>query len=360
MSIVRRGEEEICKRYRPQRFSEVVGNKAILKSLKKAIENGNTRAKVYLFEGAPGTGKTTTARIMAMGLNCLTNGDTVEPCLECDNCILSLQDQASHVSELNAAILNKKEDVLKHVVDKMYHSTFTGRNNVFIIDEYHCILNAAQQPLLKALEEPPKNTYIFLCTTQIKKIDKAILTRCERYSFINPIQSEKIELLASVNEQEGWGDQLNAEDKKKFLKIVTFGSFREVLRTYDQAIRMGVDSLEEIQSDDDKTKNKLPSFLLKAEYTNVINMIQEMKKEAEEKEILFNTETIEIGILGYMRTILLRFNGNWNDDYNAKQALKAAYIIETLTRPIGKDYSYEPKAGFLLKIYEICKTIKDI
>ncbi|KKL61561.1 hypothetical protein LCGC14_2194040, partial [marine sediment metagenome] len=131
--LTTRGEGDICTRYRPRRMSEIVGSKAAVKALSNALKMGANRPKAYLLFGDSGCGKTTAARIMAMGLNC-EKGDTPEPCLECDSCKMALDGTALHITELNMADLNKKEDA-EGILQEMGLRPWSGRTSFYIFDE---------------------------------------------------------------------------------------------------------------------------------------------------------------------------------------------------------------------------------
>lgn len=131
--LVARGDKAINERYRPCTFHEVIGNDKTKKSLVGWMEKGNKRSAALLLHGASGCCKTTTARILAMGLNC-EQGDTVNPCCKCPSCKSALAGDAMHITEYNMSALSKKEDA-DEIVNSMYNSSFTGRNNIYILDE---------------------------------------------------------------------------------------------------------------------------------------------------------------------------------------------------------------------------------
>ncbi len=175
--LVARGEKAINERYRPMTFHEVIGNNETKKSLAGWIERGDKRSRAILLVGESGDGKTTTARILAMGLNC-EHGDTVNPCCECPSCRAAMANEAMHIKEYNMSALSTKDDA-DAIVNSLYDSAFTGRNTVAILDEIQGMSVGSQNLMLKMLENPPKNTYIILATTDPQKIIKTIKTRCE-------------------------------------------------------------------------------------------------------------------------------------------------------------------------------------
>ena len=244
MSVVKRGEVAINERYRPMRFSEVIGCEIPKKTLTKFITQGNKRAKTLLLVGSSGCGKTTFGRILAMGLNC-EKGDTVEPCLECASCKSIMEGQAMHVQELNMASLTGKDDA-EEIVKGMYDTCLSGRNKVYLMDECHALSVSSQNFLLKAMEKPPANSYIILCTTTPQKLLQTLIKRCEKYEFKNPKKSEIGELLKGVVESEGI--VLTADQKKDFFDYVQGMSYREILIALNQFASGGLDSMIEINT----------------------------------------------------------------------------------------------------------------
>ena len=166
--------------YRPQKFSEVVGQQHIIKTLQNAIAL-NKVAHAYLFCGPRGTGKTTLAKIMAKALNCV-NGPTTEPCCECELCQGITKGIVSDVIEIDAASNNGADDI-RALRDTVKFLPAMGKYKVYIIDEVHMLSNAAFNALLKTLEEPPKHVIFILATTEPYKLPNTILSRCQRFDF---------------------------------------------------------------------------------------------------------------------------------------------------------------------------------
>ena len=331
MGLVRRGEEEICKRYRPQRFSEVVGNKNTIKSLQKAMEMGEKRPKVILLFGSRGCGKTTIARILANGLNCKTT-DTVEPCLECDNCKASLLGKAMHITELNLAQLNKKEDA-DAIIGDMGMTCLTGRNKIYIFDEAQMLTTAAQNSLLKNLEEPPKNTYVFLCTTEYKKLLPTLVDRCEKYEFKEPAKEDISEMLRSVFEQEGW--MMAKEDGAKFLDTVRGMSFRAILKAMDQVQRGGLGVLSNV-SEERIEYIDICRLLMKGDFKAITDKI----KATENLEC----EALRLCILGYMKSVLISKG-------LSREGATICDVMEFFTTPF---YEAKPEPRMVMCLFKGC------
>ena len=242
MSLVKRGEQQIIERYRPRKFSEVIGCDATKKSLTRWMEQGEGRSKSLMLWGASGGGKSTISRILAMGLNC-EKGDTVEPCLECDSCKEALSGRALHIHDLNIGSVGTKDEI-DNIVGQMYETSLTGRNNVWLLDEAQMLTTSAQNLLLKPIENPPPNTYIIFATTNPEKIIKTLQNRCEKYEFKNPKKTEISEMLKDIVAQEDIC--MNTEQKQALFEYVQGMSYREILIALNQFSNGGIESLSEI------------------------------------------------------------------------------------------------------------------
>ena len=170
----------LYRKYRPQKFSDLVGQETVVKTLSNAI-NFDKVAHAYLFTGSRGTGKTSTARILAKSLNCI-EGPTVEPCGKCPSCIDIANSNSIDVIEIDAASNRNVEDA-RNLIDKVHFMPVAGKYKVYIIDEVHMLTPAAFNTLLKTLEEPPKNLVFILATTESHKVLTTIISRCQRFDF---------------------------------------------------------------------------------------------------------------------------------------------------------------------------------
>ena len=173
--------EVIARKWRPQRFEEVVGQDPVVNTLRNAIEQ-NRIAQAYLLAGPRGTGKTTIARIFAKALNC-KHGPTVAPCGECDACREIANGTSFDVTEIDGASNNKVEDVHSKIIDNVGFSPVGGKFRIFYIDEVHMLSGSAFNALLKTLEEPPPYVKFIFATTEPEKILGTILSRCQRFDL---------------------------------------------------------------------------------------------------------------------------------------------------------------------------------
>jgi DNA polymerase-3 subunit gamma/tau len=172
--------EVFARKYRPQTFDDIVGQTHVTRTLKNAVEQ-NRLAHAYLFVGPRGTGKTSTARILAKALNC-THGPTVTPCGKCDNCREIAGGNSLDVIELDAAS-NRGIDDVRELRDNVRYAPAKGRFKIYIIDEVHMLTKEAANALLKTLEEPPKHVIFCLATTEPEKLPITILSRCQRFDL---------------------------------------------------------------------------------------------------------------------------------------------------------------------------------
>lgn len=171
----------IARKYRPQTFADLTGQEHISRTLKNAIENARLH-HAYLFSGVRGTGKTTTARILAKCLNCVT-GVTGKPCLQCSSCTEIAAGNALDVIEIDAASNTGVDNVREVIVNNISIAPARDRYKVFIIDEVHMLSNQAFNALLKTLEEPPPHVIFMMATTELHKVPDTILSRCQQFEF---------------------------------------------------------------------------------------------------------------------------------------------------------------------------------
>ena len=179
----------LYRKYRPSSFSEVSGENEIVKSLKLSLKN-KSMAHAYLFSGPRGVGKTTIARLIAKGVNCLNLKENGEPCNECKNCKAINEGRFSDLIEIDAAS-NRSIDEIRSLKEKINYQPVEGLKKVYIIDEAHMLTKEAFNALLKTLEEPPTHVIFILATTELEKILPTIISRCQRYDF-KPLDLEEM------------------------------------------------------------------------------------------------------------------------------------------------------------------------
>ena len=191
----------LYRKHRPKNFEEVAGQKEIVKTIKTSLRNGKT-SHAYLFTGPRGVGKTTLARLIAKGVNCLENGITDEPCNRCENCLAINNGTFLDMVEIDAAS-NRGIDEIRQLKEKINYQPVKGRKKIYIIDEVHMLTKEAFNALLKTLEEPPEHVIFILATTEADKILPTIISRCQRYDFKTLSLNDMKEQLRFIGKNEG-------------------------------------------------------------------------------------------------------------------------------------------------------------
>ena len=233
----------LYREYRSRSFDEIVGQRAIVETLRNSIKN-NRIAHAYLFCGPRGTGKTSIAKIFAKAVNCTNFHE--EPCNECDNCREITQGTHPDVIEMDAAS-HTSVDNIREIIEKVKYAPLRAKYKVYIIDEVHMLSAGAFNALLKTLEEPPSHVIFILATTDPMKIPSTIISRCQRYDFGRISDADIFEHLKEVCEKEG----INADDTAlKMIARLSAGGMRDALSILDQCISFaGKDiSLEDVSS----------------------------------------------------------------------------------------------------------------
>ena len=218
-----------ARKYRPATFSTVVGQKALVQTLKNAIESGKL-AHAYLFCGPRGVGKTTCARIFAKTINCEHRTPEGEACDQCESCRAMGEQRSYNVYELDAAS-NNSVDNIRELIDQVQIPPQIGKYKVFIIDEVHMLSTQAFNAFLKTLEEPPKHAIFVMCTTEKQKILPTILSRCQTYDFQRIQMQDIVEQLRYIADKEG----IQAETQA--LQVIARkadGGMRDALSVFDQ------------------------------------------------------------------------------------------------------------------------------
>lgn len=227
-----------ARKYRPSTFKSVVGQHALVNTLKNAVKSGRL-AHSYLFCGQRGVGKTTMARIFAKAINCEHLTADGEPCNECESCRAFNEQRSLNIIELDAASNNSVDDI-RQLTDQVLVPPVTGRYRVFIVDEVHMLSAAAFNAFLKTLEEPPKYVIFILATTERQKILPTILSRCQKYDFQRITPSDIAEQLKYVADHEGYTTEPEA------LNVIAQkadGAMRDALSIFDQVAAASIGNI---------------------------------------------------------------------------------------------------------------------
>ncbi|MEL6521959.1 MAG: DNA polymerase III subunit gamma/tau [Pseudomonadota bacterium] len=239
MSETADGYQVLARKYRPQTFADLVGQEAMVRTLKNAFE-ADRIAQAFMMTGIRGTGKTTTARIIAKGMNCTgidgQGGPTTEPCGQCDNCVAIAEGRHVDVLEMDAASNTGIDDIRNQVLDSVAYAPSSARYKVYIIDEVHMLSKSAFNALLKTLEEPPAHVKFIFATTEIRKVPVTVLSRCQRYDLRRIEPEDMVALLRKIADAES--GQIT-DDALALIARAGEGSARDAESLLDQALSQG-------------------------------------------------------------------------------------------------------------------------
>src|SRR6266496_237952 len=236
--------QSLYRKWRSQTFDDLVGQEPIIRTLKNALKSGNL-THAYLFTGPRGTGKTSTARLLAKTVNC-SNPKDGEPCNECLQCREITAGNSFNVIEIDAAS-NRGIDNIRDLREKVMMPPSTGKYKVYVLDEAHMLTTEAFNALLKTLEEPPPYAIFVMATTDVHKMLPTVLSRCQRFDFKRITTRQIIERLLYVSEQEHVTVERSAAE---LIARAAAGGMRDALSLLDQAIAYAGDdiSLAQIQA----------------------------------------------------------------------------------------------------------------
>ncbi len=325
--------QAIYRKYRPDTFDKVYGQKHITEILKHQIETGNI-SHAYIFSGSRGTGKTSCAKIFARAINCLDlqNGN---PCNKCENCRSSIEESTLDIVEMDAAS-NRRIDDIRELRDKVIYPPTKLKYKVYIIDEAHMITNEGFNALLKIMEEPPQHLVFILATTEIDKIPQTILSRCQRYEF-KMINSEDISenikyILKDMNRKMD-------DDAIELIAKKADGAMRDALSILDQVLSIEKENItrEDINNIlgivDNKGVFELVDGIIKKDTHQVLDTLYNVSNNKP-------VENVMEELLEHYRNLLLSKNNlsnlrteniQYSDQYDFQsQSVSNRQIIESM------------------------------
>lgn len=228
----------LARKYRPETFADLVGQDAMVRTLRNAFDAGRI-AQAFILTGIRGTGKTTTARIVAKGMNCIgpdgTGGPTTAPCGTCEHCTAIMQGRHVDVIEMDAASRTGVADI-RDIIDSVHYRAASARYKIYIIDEVHMLSINAFNALLKTLEEPPEHVKFIFATTEIRKVPVTVLSRCQRFDLRRIEPDVMAGLLRKIADGEGASI---TDDALALIIRAAEGSARDATSLLDQAISHG-------------------------------------------------------------------------------------------------------------------------
>ncbi len=312
--------QALYRKYRPQRFDEVVGQDHVTTTLVREVIEDKV-AHAYLFAGPRGTGKTTSARLLAKSLNCPNREPDGEPCNTCPSCIGITEGTSLDVIELDAASHNKVEDIREIRVNVGTVAATPGARRVYILDEAHMLSRAASNALLKTLEEPPEHVVFVLATTEPYKLLDTIRSRTQRFDF-QPVATETIiDFLAQISDRQGF---ISDRGALSAVSAHAHGSVRDALSLLEQVAALGAGTVSTagvsraLGLADDESYGRLVSAIHEGDPGAALTLISELASQGADLR-RFVADTI-----GYLRGVFLA-------QYSTNIEEVADASIETIT-----------------------------
>jgi DNA polymerase-3 subunit gamma/tau len=331
--------------WRPQDFSEIVGQDHIKTALTNALETGKI-SHAYLFTGPRGTGKTSTARILAKALNC-EKGPTIHPCNQCEQCREISEGNSADVIEIDAAS-NRGIDEIRQLRDQVHFAPVSSRYKIYIIDEVHMITTEAFNALLKTLEEPPEHVVFIMATTEPQKVPITIQSRVQRYDF----RRVTVDEIAAHLDKVAKGSGIKAEpDALRLIAIQSDGGLRDAVSLLDQCSVMASPVTAQtvrqvLGSVGREMLRKLVAAVGERDLSAALDLLSQLTNEGKDVTQIL-TELLE-----YLRALLL---------FQADPAYQEIYLTDTRENleTLAKLYSRDRIIGAARRIHEAIQAVKN-
>ena len=337
--------ETLYRKYRPIDFDTVVGQDAIIKTLRNQIVKGSI-AHAYLFSGTRGTGKTTVAKIFARAINC-PNEINGNPCNECPTCKSAIEGTNLNIVELDAASNNGVDNIRKIIDQLEYLPRDNEKKKIFIIDEVHALSGSAAQAFLKSLEEPPEHVVFILATTDPNKLPETVLSRCQKYSF------KRINIESIVNYLKKICDEEKIdidEDALTFIAEKSDGSMRESIskldrvRAYTSSDKLTKENVLDILGIvDDDDFGKLAKAVNETEIETAIKILSDCMERGKDISQFTN------GFIWYLRNLLIV--------KDIKEPIETLNITKTNFEKLKSEAELISKDVLIYFIEELSKTV---
>lgn len=339
----------LYRKYRPQKLEEVVGQEHIKQALSNAITLGKI-SHAYLFTGPRGTGKTSTARILAKSLNCV-EGPTVNPCGKCASCVDITNTVPIDVIEIDAASNRKVEDA-QNILEKIQYVPVNGKYKIYIIDEVHMLTNTAFNALLKTLEEPPKNVVFILATTESHKVLDTIKSRCQRFDFRRITTDDIAKHLRYISDKEN----IKISDGALYsIAKNSAGGMRDSIALLDQVSILG--ESKEITEDDINNLlgrisfdvlNEMAQYIIDSDSINAVKILEKVYNSGNEPiQILSN-------LMYYFKNLLIVKN------CDANTTIELTNLNEVQLKELDKQKEVVETHQIVFLIEKIANYIKEI
>ena len=339
----------LYRKYRPQKLEEVVGQEHIKQALSNAITLGKI-SHAYLFTGPRGTGKTSTARILAKSLNCV-EGPTVTPCGKCASCVDITNTVPIDVIEIDAASNRKVEDA-QNILEKIQYVPVNGKYKIYIIDEVHMLTNTAFNALLKTLEEPPKNVVFILATTESHKVLDTIKSRCQRFDFRRITTDDIAKHLRYISDKEN----IKISDGALYsIAKNSAGGMRDSIALLDQVSILG--ESKEITEDDINNLlgrisfdvlNEMAQYIIDSDSINAVKILEKVYNSGNEPiQILSN-------LMYYFKNLLIVKN------CDSKTTVELTNLNEVQLKELDKQKEVVETHQIVFLIEKIADYIKEI